>query len=236
VVCSLMCRGAVLDYTSLEDFEVRALFPLQKKYARRKHNARATKKLFDRYQHLQVHGIRFGVYLYFSKKIKYCKGKKVAGYKLIVKKVNNHAYNPIGSGLSISSDSSSSTGTFGSTVPEAIQEEERTEEVVPEEVQETVETGVEVNIGIEQGTRPTIHRYDAREIGELVLYELETQYNQVPVPSFIDINLHFDTALLEINRDSEEEESGYGTQPGYTGYESEGSDGSEPLGSAAPAA
>jgi hypothetical protein len=231
-----MCRGAVLDYTSLEDFEVRALFPLQKKYARRKHNARATKKLFDRYQHLQVHGIRFGVYLYFSKKIKYCKGRKVTGYKLIVKKVNNHAYNPIGSGLSISSESSSSTGTFGSTVPESVQEE-NTEVVVPEEVTGAVEqTGVEVNIGIEPGTQPTIHRYNAREIGELVLYELETQYNQVPVPSFIDINLHFDTELLEFNQDSEEEESGYGTQPENTGYESEGSDGSGPLGSAAPAA
>lgn len=127
--------------------------------------------------------------------------------------------------------------SFEDTVPEVV--EDIIEEVVPEAVQEAVlevaEEEVQGSVEVTEVQESPIEQlYDAREIGGIILREVETQYNQVPIPHFININLQFDTSLLEFT-DSREEESGYGTQPEEAGYESEGSDGSEPWTSAAPA-
>jgi hypothetical protein len=264
-----MCRGAVLEYTSLEDFQRRALFPLQRKFARRQHNARASRSLFRRYQHLQVIGIRFGICLYFLKADRYKKGKRVPQYKLVVKRFSRHPT------YSIGSENSSSTGSFVGSVLEEVEEgdevgdelvvaevdpvvvtevdplaeevgDEVGDELVVAEVDPEVATEVDplaVEVGDEVGDEsPVAQLYDAREIGGIIIREVEARYNQVPIPRFININLQFDTALLEFTDSRTEEverldyEVEYGTQPDEAEYDSVGSDGSQFWVAAAPAA
>jgi hypothetical protein len=81
-----MCYAPTRAYESPEDFNQRAIRKLKKKFARAKTNNRATKKLFQKYQHLQTIGLRLGFSIYFLYSASFKKGSRNPKYKLVIKK------------------------------------------------------------------------------------------------------------------------------------------------------
>jgi hypothetical protein len=159
-----MCYSPLRAYESPADFERRAIRNLKKKFARRKTNVRAVEKLFDRSQHLQTIGRRFGFGIHFRVGYKYKRGKRVHEYKLVIKKIEAHpTYSPSSCSLFGEDSTVASEGTVASQVSVGVAVENRVSVQGTEENQVSVEEEEEVEVVVEE------------EVGVLVVDEEESE-------------------------------------------------------------